>query len=53
MFEILVRFYETKDWMEAFFKVIPKRKGIEVINVDHSDENKSSENGSTEVVLVE
>jgi hypothetical protein len=35
-----LRFWESKDWEQAFFKVIPKRKGME--KLDQPSENNDS-----------
>uniref|UniRef100_A0A1I7S554 tRNA (guanine(9)-N(1))-methyltransferase n=1 Tax=Bursaphelenchus xylophilus TaxID=6326 RepID=A0A1I7S554_BURXY len=51
VFEILLQFMEHNNWEDAFFKVIPKRKGAQKINEDtesaekdDSEENSQSNN---------
>jgi tRNA (guanine9-N1)-methyltransferase len=41
VFEILVRWVETRDWEEALYSVIPKRKFV-------ADGNKQQDNGEEE-----
>ena len=54
VFEILVRYHESRDWKEAFFKVIPKRKGGKELEEDVLQENNmvkdASKDGGTENV---
>ena len=38
MFDILLHTHQTKNWENSFFKVIPKRKGVESKNSASSKE---------------
>ncbi|XP_028407488.1 tRNA methyltransferase 10 homolog A-like [Dendronephthya gigantea] len=37
VFEIMLKYLETKDWQRSFYDVIPKRKGISLVNVDNEE----------------
>lgn len=42
----MLKFLETKDWQRAFYDVIPKRKGVSLVDVD----NEGSEQPEGETV---
>ena len=45
MFEIMLKYLETKDWQRAFYDVIPKRKGVSLVDDGNEGyEEQSSEN---------
>lgn len=33
----MLKYLETKDWQRAFYDVIPKRKGVSLIDVDNEE----------------
>lgn len=43
VFEILVRWVETKDWEEALYAVIPKRKFVAGANNENDDDDGDGE----------
>lgn len=50
VFEILLRFSESKDWSKALQNVIPKRKLYEVITMDDSAESRNKNEEIPDVV---
>lgn len=49
MFEILLKFMETRDWKEAFFQVIPQRKMGDLEAQDQTDDAYYDETVSTSI----
>ena len=33
----MLKYLETKDWQRAFYDVIPKRKGVSLVNADNDE----------------
>jgi len=49
VFEIILRFWETKNWEQAFFSVIPKRKGMEKLE---TRDTGAPESDGTETITI-
>ena len=37
VFEIILKYLETKNWQRAFYDVIPKRKGLSLVDKDNEE----------------
>jgi len=48
VFEILSKYKEKNDWEEAFFTVIPKRKGAQSLNTGNPEESDTDNKDTAE-----
>lgn len=55
VFEIILRYWEMEDWEQAFFSVIPKRKGIEKLDQPGArvkETNRMAEGTETQTIEI-